>query len=188
MTIMAPKDENELRHMLKTALTYNEGPIALRYPRGSGLGVSLAEPLHELPIGKAEVLQEGREISLWAIGSMVQTAQQVAEILAQQGIKAGVVNMRFAKPLDEELLAAQAAKYGCIATLEEGILTGGVGSGVLEVLNRRGLLAKTRVLNFGLPDAFVPQGDKKLLFRDLGLAPEQIAAQLLTMLKAGTPS
>jgi 1-deoxy-D-xylulose-5-phosphate synthase len=188
MTIMAPKDENELRHMLKTALAYNEGPVALRYPRGSGVGVSLAEPLHELPIGKAEVLQEGEQISLWAIGSMVQTALKVAELLEEQGIKAGVVNMRFAKPLDEELLVAQAAKYGCIATLEEGILTGGVGSGVLEVFNKKGLLGKTRVLNFGLPDAFVPQGDKKLLFQDLGLAPEQIAEQLLTVLKAGTPS
>ncbi len=188
MTIMAPKDENELRHMLKTAVDYNDGPVALRYPRGSGVGVSMAEPLHDLPLGKAEVLQEGREVSLWAIGSMVQNALQIAELLERQGIKAGVVNMRFAKPLDEELLVEHAARYGCIATLEEGILTGGVGSGVLEVLNRRGLLGKTKVFTFGFPDAFIPQGDKKLLFQDLGLGPEQIAARLVSALQAGKES
>ena len=188
MTIMAPKDENELRHMLKTAVDYNDGPVALRYPRGSGVGVSMAEPLHDLPLGKAEVLQEGREVSLWAIGSMVQNALQIAELLERQGIKAGVVNMRFAKPLDEELLVEHAARYGCIATLEEGILTGGVGSGVLEVLNRRGLLGKTKVFSFGFPDVFIPQGDKKLLFQDLGLGPEQIAARLVSALQAGKES
>lgn len=182
MTVMAPKDENELRHMLKTALDYNDGPIALRYPRGSGLGVSLSEPLHDLPIGKAEVLRAGKDITLWAIGSMVDTALKVADILANNGISAGVVNMRFAKPIDKELLLKQARQYGAIATFEEGILTGGVGSGILDILNQEGLLPLTRVYSFGLPDAFVPQGDKKLLFQDLGLAPDQIAAQLTAAL------
>jgi 1-deoxy-D-xylulose-5-phosphate synthase len=188
MTIMAPKDENELRHMLKTALDYNDGPIALRYPRGSGVGVSLAEPLHNLPIGKAEVLREGKDICLWAIGSMVQTALKVADLLAAQGISAGVVNMRFAKPLDKELLLQHAAQYKQLATLEEGILTGGVGSGVLELLNGAGLLPQTRVYRFGLPDEFVPQGDKKLLFQDLGLAPEQIAETLAQAVAKGKQS
>ena len=99
MTIMAPKDENELRHMLKTAVDY-DGPVSVRYPRGSGVGVSIAEPMHSLPIGKAEVLREGKDVCLWAIGSMVQSALQAADKLAEQGISAGVVNMRFAKPLD----------------------------------------------------------------------------------------
>ena len=134
MTIMAPKDENELRHMLKTAVDY-DGPVSVRYPRGSGVGVEINEPMHSLPIGKAEVLREGKDVCLWAIGSMVQSALQVAAKLAEQGISAGVVNMRFAKPLDKELLLAHAAQYGKIVTLEEGALQGGVGSAVLETLN-----------------------------------------------------
>ena len=174
--------------MLKTALDYNDGPIALRYPRGSGVGVSMAEPLHDLTIGKAEVLRAGKDICLWAIGSMVETALRAAELLAEQGISAGVVNMRFAKPLDRELLLQQAAQYKNLATLEEGILTGGVGSGVLELLNSGGLLPQTRVFRFGLPDEFVSQGDKKLLFHDLGLAPEQIAETLAQALTKGSPS
>ena len=105
-----------------------------------------------------------------------------------QGISAGVVNMRFAKPLDRELLLQQAAQYKNLATLEEGILTGGVGSGVLELLNSGGLLPQTRVFRFGLPDEFVSQGDKKLLFHDLGLAPEQIAETLAQALTKGSPS
>ncbi len=178
MTIMAPRDENELQHMLKTALDYNGGPIAVRYPRGSGLGVPLDTELQDLPLGKAQVLQEGRNVSLWAIGSMVHTAWMAADILETQGFKVGVVDMRFAKPLDEELLRRQAKDYGFIVTLEEGILAGGVGSAVLETLNREGLLEQTQVLNFGLPDKFVPQGDKKLLFRDLGLTAPQIAEKI----------
>lgn len=115
MTIMAPKDENELRHMLKTAVDY-DGPVSVRYPRGSGVGVEISEPMHSLPIGKAEVLREGKNVCLWAIGSMVQSALQAADKLAEQGISAGVVNMRFAKPLDEELLLEHATQYGKIVT------------------------------------------------------------------------
>ncbi len=127
MTIMAPKDENELRHMLKTALSFN-GPISVRYPRGSGVGVDITEPMQELPIGKAEVLREGKELCFWAIGSMVQSAVQAADKLKEQGIDAGVVNMRFAKPLDKELLIEHAKRYGKIVTLEEGVLQRGAGN------------------------------------------------------------
>ena len=182
MTIMAPKDENELRHMLKTATDYT-GPISIRYPRGSGVGVDTTEPLHALPIGKAEVLREGKDVVLWAIGSMVQSALQAAEVLAQQGISAGVVNMRFAKPLDKELLVEHAAKYGKIVTLEEGVLAGGVGSAVLEALNEVKLLAKCRVLTLGIPDEFVLHGDKKLLLRDLHLDVQAIAEQTAALVK-----
>ena len=182
MTIMAPKDENELRHMLKTATDYT-GPISIRYPRGSGVGVDTTEPLHALPIGKAEVLREGKDVVLWAIGSMVQSALQAAEVLAQQGISAGVVNMRFAKPLDKELLVEHAAKYGKIVTLEEGVLAGGVGSAVLEALNEAKLLAKCRVLTLGIPDEFVLHGDKKLLLRDLHLDVQAIAEQTAALVK-----
>lgn len=182
MTIMAPKDENELRHMLKTATDYT-GPISIRYPRGSGVGVDTTEPLRALPIGKAEVLREGKDVVLWAIGSMVQSALQSAEVLAQQGISAGVVNMRFAKPLDKELLVEHAAKYGKIVTLEEGVLAGGVGSAVLEALNEAKLLAKCRVLTLGIPDEFVLHGDKKLLLRDLHLDVQAIAEQTVALVK-----
>lgn len=173
MTIMAPKDENELRHMLKTALSFN-GPISVRYPRGSGVGVDITEPMHELPIGKAEVLREGKELCFWAIGSMVQSAVQAADKLKEQGINAGVVNMRFAKPLDKELLIEHAKRYGKIVTLEEGVLAGGVGSEVLEILDDAGLLQQCAVLRLGIPDEFVTHGDKKLLFRDLGLDTDAI--------------
>ena len=176
MTIMAPKDENELRHMLKTALDFN-GPISVRYPRGSGLGVDISSPMEDLPIGKAEVLKDGFDLCFWAIGSMVKPALDAAELLAKEGISAGVVNMRFAKPLDTELLKAHAQRYGKIITLEEGVLAGGVGSAVLEYLNQEELLDKCRVLTLGIPDEFILHGDKALLFKDIGLDTPAIAAK-----------
>lgn len=176
MTIMAPKDENELRHMLKTALDFN-GPVSVRYPRGSGLGVDIRGPMEDLPIGKAEVLKEGFDVCFWAIGSMVKPALDAAELLAKEGISAGVVNMRFAKPLDTELLKAHAQRYGKIITLEEGVLAGGVGSAVLEYLNQEELLDKCRVLTLGIPDEFILHGDKALLFKDIGLDTPAIAAK-----------
>lgn len=182
MTMMAPKDENELRHMLKTALDF-DGPVSVRYPRGSGLGVDTAEPMHSLPIGKAEVLREGQDVCFWAIGSMVQPALEAAEQLAAQGIAAGVVNMRFAKPLDEELLVEHAQRYGKIITLEEGVLAGGVGSAILETLNQRELLERCEVLCLGIPDEFVMHGDKKLLFKDLGLDTPAIVRKAAAFVK-----
>ena len=182
MTIMAPKDENELRHMLKTALSFN-GPISVRYPRGSGVGVDITEPMQELPIGKAEVLREGKELCFWAIGSMVQSAVQAADKLKEHGIDAGVVNMRFAKPLDKELLIEHAKRYGKIVTLEEGVLAGGVGSEVLEILDDAGLLQQCAVLRLGIPDEFVTHGDKKLLFRDLGLDTDAIVQKAAEFVK-----
>ena len=183
MTVMAPKDENELRHMLLTAVEYNAGPISLRYPRGSGVGANLSEPLHTLPIGKAETLREGTDLTIWAIGSMVAEAEKTADLLQTKGISAGVVNMRFAKPLDEELLCENAAKTHRIVTMEEGVLKGGVGDAVLETLNRYGLLQMTAVLPFGIPDEFISQGDKKLLMHDIGLSPEQMAEKILQWIK-----
>ena len=176
MTIMAPKDENELRHMLKTALDF-DGPVSVRYPRGSGLGVDISSPMEDLPIGKAEVLKEGFDVCFWAIGSMVKPALDAAELLAKEGISAGVVNMRFAKPLDTELLKAHAQRYGKIITLEEGVLAGGVGSAVLEYLNQEELLDKCKVLTLGIPDEFILHGDKALLFKDIGLDTPAIAAK-----------
>ena len=183
MTVMAPKDENELRHMLLTAMEYNAGPISLRYPRGSGIGVDISEPLHTLPIGKAETLREGNDLVIWAIGSMVTEAEKTADLLQAKGISAGVVNMRFAKPLDEERLCEDAAKTRRIVTMEEGVLKGGAGDAVLETLNSHGLLQTTAVLPFGIPDEFISQGDKKLLMRDIGLTPEQMAERIAAWLQ-----
>lgn len=182
MTIMAPKDENELRHMVKTAVSMNS-PVSVRYPRGSGLGVSCAEEMKVLPLGKAEVLSEGDSVCIWAIGSMVDTAVQVADKMSEQGLSVGVVNMRFAKPLDTELLMAHANKYKYLVTLEEGCLAGGVGSAVLEFMNSRQLLDKCHVLNLGIPDEFVLHGDKKLLFKDLQLDVDSILKKIELFMK-----
>lgn len=184
MTIMAPKDENELRHMLTTALAFN-GPIALRYPRGSGLGVDTSEPLHTLPIGKAEELKTGTDICLWAAGSMVAEAVKAADALAEKGISAGVVNMRFVKPLDTELLVKTAMQCKKIVTLEEGTIEGGAGSEVLETLNDNGLLGEVKVLNLGIPDKYIPHGDKKLLMRDIGLDQPGILKRITEFLNDG---
>ena len=184
MTIMAPKDENELRHMLATAVNFN-GPIALRYPRGSGLGVEITEPLHTLPIGKAEEIKTGSDVCLWAVGSMVDEAVKAAEALAEQGISAGVVNMRFIKPLDTELLVKTALQCKNIVTLEEGTVEGGAGSAVLEELNDNGLVGKVKVLNLGIPDKYIPHGDKKLLLRDICLDHYSIVKRIAEFLKDG---
>ena len=178
MVIMAPKDENELRHMLYTAVEYNEGPISCRYPRGSGTGADCSEPLHTLPLGKAEKLRNGIDVSIWAIGSMVQEAERTADLLQNAEISAGVVNMRFAKPLDEALLVAEAKTVPAIVTMEEGVVTGGVGEAVMQTLNSYGLLKNVSVLPFGIPDEFISQGDRKLLMRDIGRRPEQMAGRI----------
>ena len=182
MAIMAPKDENELRHMLLTAMEYDQGPVSLRYPRGSGVGADCSEPLHAVPIGKAEKLRAGTDISIWAIGSMVSEAEKTADLLKEKGISAGVVNMRFAKPLDEEMLLADARAIHAVVTMEEGVVIGGVGEAVMETLNRHALLKETAVLNLGIPDEFISQGDRKLLMRDIGLTPELMADRIAVWL------
>ena len=182
MVVMAPKDENELRHMLNTAVKMNS-PVAVRYPRGSGVGVDISGAMEELPIGKAEVLREGSDVCLWAIGTMVESSLKVADKLAEAGISAGVVNMRFAKPLDKELLLAHAAKYKKLVTMEEGVLQGGVGSAVLETLNDAKLLGECKVLNFAIPDEFVLHGDKQRLFQDIGLDVDTMANKTLAFVK-----
>lgn len=182
MTIMAPKDENELCDMLKTAVEF-DGPVSVRYPRGCGLGVEIAALPSTLAIGKAEVLRTGRDACIWAIGTMVDTAQKVCERLKECGLELGLVNMRFAKPFDSELLLEHAKQYSKLITLEEGVLSGGVGESLLEFLNNKGALRDTQVMNLGLPDAYVPHGDKKLLMRDIELDVDAIARKTMTFIK-----
>jgi 1-deoxy-D-xylulose-5-phosphate synthase len=180
--IMAPKDEDELRHMLKTALCYDGGPIALRYPRGAGVGVPLTEPLQALPIGKGEILREGEDLALLAVGSGVQLALQAAQRLAAQGIAATVANARFIKPLDRELLLQLAARHRLLCTVEEGTEQGGFGSAVLELLHRE-LDAVPRVHCFAIADHFVEHGEPAQLLRDVGLTPEAVAREIEQLLE-----
>lgn len=174
MTLMAPKDENELQHMLLTAIEHN-GPAALRYPRGSGVGVPLDQTFRALPLGKAEVLRPGQDGVILAIGSMVYPAFEAANILAAEGIDLSVVNARFIKPLDHDLILTLARSMGRIFTVEENALMGGFGSAVLELLEEEGVEG-TQVMRFGYPDQFIEQGEQPELRKMYGLNSEGIAA------------
>lgn len=172
MTLMAPKDENELQHMLKTAIEHN-GPIALRYPRGNGYGVPLDQDLKPLTVGRAELLREGADGVLIALGSMVYPALDAAAELAAEGLDLSVVNARFVKPLDAELLLQLAKRFGRLVTLEENALQGGFGTAVLELLEEQGLQAQ--VLRIGYPDQYIEQGEQHELRAMHGLDKEGIA-------------
>lgn len=175
MTVMAPKDENELRRMLITALSL-DGPAALRYPRGTAAGVPLTDDVQPLPLGKGEILREGGDVCFLAVGSMTANALQAAELLAADSIAAEVVNMRFVKPLDRELLLEAAGHVKLLVTVEENVLAGGFGSAVLECLADAGRTVP--LLRLGIPDRFVPQGDRSLLWEECGLLPYQMAARV----------
>ncbi|HZW39846.1 MAG TPA: 1-deoxy-D-xylulose-5-phosphate synthase [Ignavibacteriaceae bacterium] len=167
MVIMAPKDESELRDMLYTAVKYNKGPIALRYPRGSALGVPLKEGFEAIEIGKSELLKEGGDAAFIALGSMVKYALSASEILEQEGITTSVINARFAKPLDYQMLDELGKKNIKIVTLEENTLSGGFGSAVIEYMNNKQY--KNDILRIGLPDSFVDHGTQEELHAILGI-------------------
>jgi 1-deoxy-D-xylulose-5-phosphate synthase len=175
IVLMAPKDENELRRMLMTAL-YCGHPAAVRYPRGNGLGVAMEETITALPVGQGEMLREGSDLLLAAIGAMVAPALKVAERLEQEGISCGVMNARFIKPLDAGLLLDQAAKVRGIVTLEEGCAPGGLSAAVLEALADGG--AVKPVLRCAVEDHIVSHGDPKRLMDEEGLSPEALAARI----------
>lgn len=168
IVLMAPKDENELRRMLMTAV-YCGHPAALRYPRGGGLGVPLENPITALPVGKGELLREGSDLLLFAIGSMVDPALRTAEALAAEGISCAVINARFIKPLDTDLLHEWAQKCRAVVTLEEGCAPGGFGAAVAESLADGGLLRP--VFRCAVPDHLVHHGDPKRLLEEEGLSP-----------------
>lgn len=175
MCVMAPKDEEELRHMLATAIAI-EGPSAVRYPRGAGLGVPLTDSLETLPVGKAEVLQEEGDIAFLAVGTMVEKAKEAAAILKEEGIEAAVVNMRFIKPLDTELLGEMARTKRLLITAEENVLAGGFGSAVAEYLADHGI--EVPLLRFGIPDRFIEQGTRRELLSLCGLQPDEMAERI----------
>jgi 1-deoxy-D-xylulose-5-phosphate synthase len=167
MTVMAPKDENELRNMLYTALKQT-GPMAIRYPRGSGLGVPLDKDFQEIPMGRAEPLRQGDDLTLLALGSMVAPSLEAAETLAAEGIQAEVVNVRFVKPLDP-LLKDLALKTGRVLVVEENTRSGGLGGAVLEDFNDNGILGQVAVRRIGIPDRFVEHGPPSVLRERCGL-------------------
>lgn len=174
MTVMAPKDENELQHMLKTALNL-PGPSVIRYPRGAGQGVALDTAYHLIPLGKGEVLREGDDVTLLAIGHPVVAAMEAAEKLAAEGVSVRVVNARFAKPLDREFLLGVARRTPLLVTLEENTLVGGFGDAVREALEGENIAVRT----IALPDAFVEHGAQSKIREKAGLSAEKIAARVM---------
>jgi 1-deoxy-D-xylulose-5-phosphate synthase len=176
MTLMAPKDENELQHMLHTAVNH-DGPVAIRYPRGNGYGVAIDQTFRSLPIGRGELLRDGADAAILAVGTMVYPALEAVELLAGEGLNLAVANMRFIKPLDRELILALADKTGRLVTVEENVLQGGFGSAVLELLEEAGR-SDVAVTRIGFPDAFVEQGEQSELRARYGLDAAGIAARI----------
>ncbi|MEA2364048.1 MAG: 1-deoxy-D-xylulose-5-phosphate synthase [Thermoleophilaceae bacterium] len=173
---MAPRDEAMLVHMLHTAVAYDDGPIALRYPRGEAEGLPLPRRPKVLEIGSGELLREGDRVALLGYGYGVSVALGAADLLAaEHGVEPTVADARFAKPLDGELIERLTAEHDLIVTIEENVLAGGFGSGVLEHLADNDLLGGTRVLRIGLPDRFVTHGKPALLREEVGLTAEAVA-------------
>jgi 1-deoxy-D-xylulose-5-phosphate synthase len=167
MVVMAPKDENELRHMLGTAVQHS-GPIAFRYPRGYGAGVPIDDEIRTLPIGKGEVLTKGNDVVILAIGVTVASALEAAKQLEDESISATVVNCRFVKPLDDALIIRLAREIPNIVTVEENVLHGGFGSAVVECLMDAGI-TNSRVVRIGIPDTYVEHGSQKILRSKYGI-------------------
>ena len=176
IVLMASRDEAMLVDMLHTALVYDDGPVALRYPRGAGVGVSLPDAPRAIEIGTGEILREGARVALLGYGTGVGKALEAADILAGRGIVATVADARFAKPIDAGLAAQLAAEHDLLVTVEEGVLAGGFGSAVWETLSDAGLAA--RILRVGLPDRYVTHGAPKLLHDEIGFTGERIAERI----------
>jgi 1-deoxy-D-xylulose-5-phosphate synthase len=181
MTVMAPKDENELQHMLQTAIEH-DGPVTVRYPRGNGYGVALDQNFAVLPIGRSEVLRVGGDGVIFALGTMVYPALAAADMLAGEGVRVSVVNARFVKPLDREMIVSLAGKTGLLVTVEENVLAGGFGTAILELLEEEGIY-DINVLRLGFPDTYVEQGEQGELRSMYGLDAEGIAAAVRKRMK-----
>jgi 1-deoxy-D-xylulose-5-phosphate synthase len=185
LVLMAPRDEAMLVHMLHTALRYDDGPVALRYPRGTGTGVPLPERPQALEIGTGEILREaevaagGTRVALLGYGSGVAKALEAADLLAARGISVTVADARFAKPIDAGLAAQLAAEHELLVTVEEGVLAGGFGSAVWETLSDSGMGAGgARILRVGLPDRYVTHGSPALLHEEVGFTGQRIAERI----------
>jgi 1-deoxy-D-xylulose-5-phosphate synthase len=186
IVLMAPRDEANLVHMLHTALSYDDGPVAIRYPRGNAVGVPLPERPVEIPIGTGEILREGSRVALLGYGTGVQKALEAADILAERGLEVTVADARFAKPIDAGLAAQLAAEHELLVTVEEGVLAGGFGSAVWETLSDAG--ATPRILRVGLPDRYVTHGAPKLLHEEVGFTGKRIAERIEAAVLSATPA
>ena len=178
MVVMAPKDENELRHMLKTAVNH-KGPVAMRYPRGSGLGVPLDAEMKELEIGKGEVVKDGTDIAIFAYGHTVDWAMTVSNMFEKEGVSVAVINARFAKPVDKDLIVQYANSARCLVTTEEHSLKGGFGSAVLEALQEESV-CNIAVKCIGLEDIVLEHGSPDKQRKDLKLDPEGMFETIMT--------
>jgi 1-deoxy-D-xylulose-5-phosphate synthase len=176
IVLMAPRDEALLVHMLRTALLYGDGPIALRYPRGAAAGVPLPSEPTPIEIGTGEILREGAGVALLGYGSGVGKALEAADILGESGISVTVADARFAKPIDAGLVAQLAAEHELLVTVEEGVLAGGFGSAVWETLSDAGMTP--RILRVGLPDRYVTHGAPGLLHEEVGFTGKRIAERI----------
>jgi len=175
MVLMAPANEEELARMLKTALTW-EGPAALRYPRGEATGVGVPQEIEPMEVGKGELVREGKDLVLLVAGHLLPEAQEAVSLLEERGISPALVNARFVKPLDKDLILQWATFTGRVVTLEENTILGGFGSAVLELLAKEGVMVP--VLNLGIPDDFVTHGSIKELRRELGLDGPSLADRI----------
>ncbi len=182
MVLMMPKDENEGQHMVKTAIDYNDGPIALRYPRGNGLGVAMDEELKAIAIGSWEVLEEGRDAVILTFGTTIPMALHAAEQLREQGIQVEVVNARFIKPLDEEMLSSIFGRNVPVLTIEEAVLQGGFGSAVLEFAQDNGHTGAV-IDRMGIPDLFVEHGDVAELMDEIDLNSDEVVKKVKSRIK-----
>lgn len=182
MVIMMPKDENEGQHMVKTAIEYNDGPIALRYPRGNGLGVQMDERLSPIPIGSWEVLREGKDAAILTFGTTIPMALEAAENLAEKGIHLKVINARFIKPLDTKMLTALFATGMPILTVEEAVLAGGFGTAVLEYAHDSGN-NNIPIHRMGIPDYFIEHGNVTELLEEIGMTVGHIVDRIDSIVK-----
>jgi len=180
LVLMSPRDGAELQRMLKTALSHN-GPVAIRYPRGEAPESGDLEEIEEIEIGRAEVLREGGDVAIFAIGQSVLPSLEAAELLHRQGVEASVINARFVKPLDEGLIADFSLRTGNLMTVEENSVVGGFGSAVAEVLLRRGITG-VKMKTIGLPDSFIRHGSQSDLRREVGLDASGIAHSVIEIL------
>lgn len=185
MVLMAPRDEAQLVNMLRTALAYDDGPVAIRYPRGEAVGVELPQQPRTIPIGSGEILREGDgKVALLGYGSGVGRALAAAHLLAQHGLRATVADARFAKPIDAGLVAQLQAEHELLVTVEEGVLAGGFGTGVWETLSDSGIAS--RILRVGLPDRYVTHGSPALLHEEVGFTGQAIADRVLAAVGSRT--
>jgi 1-deoxy-D-xylulose-5-phosphate synthase len=186
IVLMAPRDEAMLVRMLRTALTYDDGPIALRYPRGEAVGVPLPRAVAPIRIGTGEILREGEgRVAIVGYGTGAQKGLEAAQLLAEHGLQVTVADARFAKPLDTGLLGELAAEHELLVTVEEGVLAGGFGSAVWETLNDGGLHLP-RMLRVGLPDRYVTHGKPALLHAEVGYTGKAIAARIEAAIAASS--